>query len=241
MNTIRGILSWWWQTFRGRGAIGKAVFGILSLVLLCLLVAIPVSIISPPSATKVPPAPTREEAKPTSEKVAEATSTPEPTQIEPTATVEPIEAPATPATSETPMPVPTEAPLPTLTKEVSDLSFEEIVETFEEYMKEARAGGTPAFGPAPGWETYREDVIGQRVQWSGWYIHTVNERTYYRAIIHMSSPEGNDPYVNLMLAQEPGDEFERLQEIVFQGDVTDVKTAMMTFDSVYLDNVVFLQ
>ena len=47
MQLIRKFWSWWLDTFKKQGLVGKLIFGIISLCIVCFICGLPISIISP--------------------------------------------------------------------------------------------------------------------------------------------------------------------------------------------------
>jgi hypothetical protein len=141
--------------------------------------------------------------------------------------------------TDTPNPTATFAPEPT--KALSDISFLQIVERFEQCCVGQQ------WGPAEEWNSYVESILGERVQWSGLYEFMVDEGTYYRVGVQMSPPQrygiGN-ARVDLILPYDIREKLEALnadQMVTFQGEIADIVTAYLVFDCVQLDHVIFLE
>jgi hypothetical protein len=165
--------------------------------------------------------------------------------LEPTDTPTPLPSPTeTPTPADTPQPPP---PLPTATltpeptQEVSELSFFEIREEFERCVKMQREETGEGWGPTEEWDSYRDSILGKRVQWSGWFHVAVDEKSHYRVVVHMDSPDESDGHVNLILPYDPRGELDWHQEVAFQGTISDIATAYMVFDSVDLTDVTFVK
>lgn len=103
MSYVNRFARWWSQVFRAQSALGKLIFGVLSLCIVCFACSIPTALIAPPST------PTPEQAQ-----RVEPTATPaddEPAAVDPTDAPEPELSPTvvptdTPPASVTPQPAP---------------------------------------------------------------------------------------------------------------------------------------
>ena len=103
MQIIRKFWSWWLDTFKKQSGVGKLIFGIISLCIVCFICGLPISVLSPRQT-------------PTPETVAESelpTDTPVPTDtptIEPTNTPQPTATPVPPTDTPTIEPTNTSVP-----------------------------------------------------------------------------------------------------------------------------------
>lgn len=134
MQTIKRIWSWWLETFKKQNLIGKLIFGIVSLCIICFLISLPISLLSPePTPT---PDTVAEGDLPTDTPIPEDTPTPESidtpeptaTPLPPTETPEPTNTPGPTSTpTETPLPTDTPTPEPTPTPAVFSGSGDSVV------------------------------------------------------------------------------------------------------------------
>ncbi len=98
------------------------------------------------------------------------------------------------------------------------------------------------------WQTYRDTLIGQRIQWTGYVLHIVESKEtkgQYNLQIDMDPPDAlfRNYDVEFPISKEQADALQKDQQITFQGDIkqiTELSTAVDIVVTVELENVVIM-
>ena len=126
-------------------------------------------------------------------------------------------------------------PTPT-PKPVSDLDYLAMMKVRKEAIKIAD------------WEQYRDTLIGERIQWTGYVLYIVESKEnkgQYDLQVDMDPPDAlfRNYDVVFPISQEQADSLQKDQEITFQGDIkaiTELSTAVDIVVNVELENVIIM-
>lgn len=126
-------------------------------------------------------------------------------------------------------------PTPT-PKPVSDLDYSAMMKARKEAIRIAD------------WQQYRDTLIGERIQWTGYVLHIVESKETkgpYDLQVDMDPPDAlfRNYDVAFPITQEQADSLQKDQEITFQGDIkeiTELSTAVDIVVNVELENVTIM-
>lgn len=123
-----------------------------------------------------------------------------------------------PASTKTPIPSPTPKP-------IADLAYTEIREK-QQALTDAQ------------WKAYVKPLIGLRIQWTG-YVEEVKENGELRIDMDPPSESFSTSDVYFRVPKEDVLEYDKDQELIFQGDIKSV-TVFLTAVTVTLEDTVIL-